>query len=271
MQEIHNDSLTVTYHHGSYIKLTPDWHDKNIICPNSKIYYVTKGEVCVEVGKTKYTARPGDAILIPAGVKHTYHLGDLPYAEKFWFHFDLRCAQTNYFETVDFSYLKHIGITPKLKELFSTVVDSGGNKPSERLSISSAIASIVSIFLDGCNYSRNTPEENDETDKVITFIKKNYYENFTLPSLAEMAKLSQNHFAKKFKEKVGHPPLKYINILRLERAKFLLEHTEKPINTVMEEVGFWDSAHFSKLFKTETGYSPSKFRKALASRKITNK
>ena len=260
------ENFTVTYHHGSYIRLTPDWKNKNVICPNSKIYYVTKGEVCVEVDDRIYTAHVGDAILIPAGIKHSYYLGEDMNAEKFWFHFDIRCAQTNYFDTVNFPYLKHIGSSDNLKELFSAVVEPRSNKPSDKIAVISAITSIVSIFLDGSDYSDNTESKNDETDKVITFIKKNYYEKFTLPYLSEMAKLSPNHFERKFKEKVGYPPLKYINVLRLERAKFLLEHTKKPINTIMEEVGFWDAAHFSKLFKLETGYAPSQFRKALALR-----
>ena len=84
-----------------------------------------------------------------------------------------------------------------------------------------------------------------------------------------MANLTPNYFTKKFKEKTGHTPLKYVNILRLERAKFLLEHTERPISEVMEEVGFLDAAHFSKLFKLGTGYTPTKFRKALSNRKNT--
>ena len=268
MQQLYNDTVTVTYHHGSYIKLSTDWRDKNIICPNSKIYYVTKGEICVEVGTDVYTARRGDAILIPAGVKHTYHLGEAESAEKYWFHFDMRYAQTNYFDLVDFGYIRHIGTDEETRRLFSTVVNTSGNTPTEKLLLLSAISSIVSIFLEGCEFARKESEKEDETDKVITHIKKNYFDKFTLEDLADMAKLSPNHFAKKFKEKVGSPPLKYINTLRIERAKFLLEHTEKPINQVMEEIGFWDSAHFSKLFKSETGYSPSKFRRALAKRKI---
>ena len=267
MEQIYRDSIAISYHHGSHIRLSSDWHDKNVICPNSKIYYVLDGELCVEIENQKYTVRPGDAILIPAGTKHSYHLGELPYAEKYWFHFDLRSAQVNYFDLVDFPYLKHIGKSQKLDALFSSVVNSNGDKPSDKIALASAISAIVAIFLDGDDYYETALPENDEVDKVIAFIKKNYFENFTLPSLAKMAKLSPNHFSKKFKEKVGYPPLKYVNILRLERAKFLLEHTEKPINTVMEEVGFWDSAHFSKLFKAETGYSPSKFRRVLASRK----
>lgn len=271
MADFHNDSISATYHHGSKIILTPDWKDKNVICPNSKIYYVKDGEICVEVKNRVLIAKRGDVILIPAGTKHSYHLTDMGHAEKYWFHFDLRIGQANYFDTIALPYIKHLGEEERLDALFETVVNTKAASPSESLLVSSSIMLIMSIYLEGINYIDSPNEDFDETDKVITYIKKNYFEKFTLNRLSDIAKLTPNYFTKKFKEKVGHPPLKYINILRIERAKFLLEHTEKPINTVMEEVGFWDSAHFSKLFRTETGYSPSKFRKALASRDYSHK
>ena len=56
------------------------------------------------------------------------------------------------------------------------------------------------------------------------------------------------------------------NILRIEKAKFLLEYSDDPINKIMEIVGFDDFAHFTKLFKKETGYSPTKYRNALKKR-----
>lgn len=266
MRNLYNDAITAVYHHGSKITLNATWHDKNIVCPNSKIYYVLSGEICVETDNSSYIARRGDAILIPAGVKHSYHLTDIGEAEKYWFHFDLRAGQYNYFESIDFPYLKNIGYNKSICELFETVINCPSDTPSGRLAVSSSLMSIIGIFLDGSKYIKNDSVENDETDTVIDFIKKNYNEKFTLKQLADMAKLSPNHFAKKFKERIGHPPIKYINALKLERAKFLLEYTAKPINKVMEEVGFLDAAHFSKLFKLETGYSPSKFRRALVSK-----
>ena len=66
MSVLVNEAISVIYHHGSKITLTSEWKDKNIICPNSKIYYVIDGELCVEINGNEYTAKAGDAILIPS-------------------------------------------------------------------------------------------------------------------------------------------------------------------------------------------------------------
>ena len=129
-----------------------------------------------------------------------------------------------------------------------------------KLTISSAIISIITRYLGASVFTEAKGKAEDETDIVIKYIKKNYDERFSLEQLAAMANLTPNYFTKKFKERTGHPPLKYLNILKIERAKFLLEHTEMPINSIMEEIGILDAAHFSKLFKTNTGYSPRRFR-----------
>ncbi len=258
-----NNTLSVTYHQGSMVTLTPKWRDRSILCPNSKLYYILDGEICVETDTEKLIARAGDAILIPAGVKHSYSLTESGYARKYWFHFDIRSGQSNYFDLLTLPYIKHLGIDESIFSLFDSVVNSENKLPSDDLRLSANILSLIAVYAAGADYTELQTEKNDETDKVITYIKKNYFESFTLESLAEMASLSPNHFAKKFKERVGLPPLKYINALRIHRAKFLLEHTKKPINAIMEETGFWDSSHFSKLFKAATGFSPSQFREAL--------
>jgi len=158
--------------------------------------------------------------------------------------------------------LKHLGINEHLCGIFESIVNTNRSTPTGKLSVLSGILSLISLYVKDAVYIENLQRDEDETDKVITYVNKNYSENHTLEGLAEIANLTPNYFAKKFKEKTRNPPLKYINILRIERAKFLLQHSKKNISAVMEEVGFWDSAHFSKLFKSQTGYSPSKFRKA---------
>ena len=267
MSIFYNEAISAVYHHGSRIILNSEWHDKNVICPNSKIYYVIEGELCVEVGNNKLIAKSGDAIVIPAGIKHSYHLTELEYAEKYWFHFDLRVGQRNFFDTVNVPYLKYLGTDNGIEALFDAVVNTDGSTPAASLSVASLLINIISLYTKGAEPTDAKKEASDETDKVIAYVKKNYQDRHTLESLADMARLAPNYFAKKFKEKTGHPPLKYVNILRIERAKFLLEHTSLSISAIMEDVGFLDSAHFSKLFKLGTGYSPSKFRRALSSRK----
>ena len=267
----YNDAISAVYHHGSKIVLNTEWRDKNVICPNSKFYFVISGEICVETENQTLIAKEGDAILIPAGTKHSYHLTELGFAEKYWFHFDLRIGQTNFFDYTDMQLIKHIGNSKQIRGLCEEIVNEQVSTPSQKLYKSSAILSLIGIYMESLNYVNVTPTEKDETDKVITFVKKNYSEKFTLNELSHIANLAPNYFAKKFKEKTGYPPLKYVNILRVERAKFLLEHTNIPINKIMEDVGFYDFAHFTKLFKKETGYSPTKFRSALKRRYVLNK
>ena len=267
MKSLYSEEISAIYHHGSRIVLTRDWHDKNVVCPNSKIYYVLDGEVCVETEREICVAKKGDAILIPAGIKHSYHLTKLGYAEKYWFHFDLKVGQINYFDTIKFPYITHLGCDDDVLNLFKTVVCASDNTPAEKIAMLSSLYSIMTLCLEDAVFLESRSEVIDETDAVIDYMRENYHEKFTLDGLASKANLSPNYFAKKFKERLGQPPLKYVNNLKIERAKFLLEHTDNSIGEIMDEVGFLDSAHFSKIFKLTTGYSPTKFRHVLTSRK----
>ena len=251
--------LTVNFHHGSLTKLNLSWHDKNVICPNSKIYYVTDGEICVTTDKGEFIARRADAILIPEGIKHSYNLTESGYAEKYWFHFDLKIDNADYFNSVRIPFIKHLGCSRELISLFDRVVSADSNA----LTVSSAILEIISLYTQGEEVLEAPLGKRDETDRIIAKIRENYSENYDLDTLAKEAGLSKNHFAKKFKEKTGDSPHKYINSLKLERAKFLLEYTDKSIGEIMDEVGFFDSAHFSKIFRQFTGYSPSMFRSVI--------
>ena len=204
MHNFYSDSISVLYHHGSRITLDNNWHDKNVICPNSKIYYVLDGEITIEIEKDTMIARKGDMVLIPAGIKHSYHLTELCYAEKYWFHFDLRCGQKNHFDSIEMPYIKHIPITKELTDAFDKAVNTIHSTPTNTLTVSSAVMHIISVYLEDCEYKYSPPSETDETEKVVAYIKKNYAEKINLDELAKMAKLSPNYFIKKFSKMLFH-------------------------------------------------------------------
>lgn len=257
------DTLSVTYHYGSKIRLTPKWHDKNVVVPNSKIYYVLSGEITVCANGERLVAKRGDAILIPAGIKHDYFLENVESAEKYWFHFDLRNGSSGFFESVTIPYITHLGTDEDTINLFeSAVAFNSTGKIKDSLESLSAVLSIIARYLESCGYKETEKGCDDEIDLVIKEVKRSYSESYTLNRLAKIAKLAPNYFSKKFKERTGYPPLKYVNTLRIERAKFLLEHTKMPISEIMESVGILDASHFSKLFRATTGYSPKRFRQS---------
>jgi AraC family transcriptional regulator len=60
---------------------------------------------------------------------------------------------------------------------------------------------------------------------------------------------------------MGVTPLNYINQKRVEKGKYLLEHTQFSVGEISEEVGFKDELYFSRVFKKYVGISPLAYRK----------
>lgn len=94
--------------------------------------------------------------------------------------------------------------------------------------------------------------------KVKKIIEENYSdENFALPQLCQKLRMSRSQLFRKLKALVGTSPSEFIRKYRLEKAKFLLETTDKNVSEVSWAVGYKDVSHFSKSFQGEFGYLPS--------------
>ncbi len=260
MNELTIETLSATFYFGAKETLSPLWHDKNVISPNSKVYYVLDGELIVETETEVLLAKKGDMILLPAGVKHNFYLTEKKYAVKYWFHFDLKAGNESFFENYNFPYKIHVGINSHLSNLFDVAISrASGRNANDTLAASGMVMAIVSYYFDHCAYTEKKYTA-DEIDTLIKLVKNNYSENYSLEDLAKHVNLSPNYFVKKFKKRTGHSPMQFIKIIKLERAKFLLEQSNKSVNSIMEQTGFLDSAHFSKIFKARYGHSPKKFR-----------
>ncbi len=252
-------SISAIFHHGEHVMLTNYWQDTGVICPNSKLFYVTDGEIVIETETEKIIAEGGDMVIIPAGTKHDFHLSSLNHASKYWLHFDGTVNGENLFDYYKLPYKIKIGKNEYIETLFQTVLNlSKSNNLSDKLSLTSALCSILSFYAEHCAYLENTV--GDEIDRAIFFIKNKYEEKFSLDELASSVSLSKGYFIKKFKERTGLTPIQYVLTLKIDKAKMLIEQSNLTISAIMEQLGFFDSAHFSKLFKARTGYSPKDFR-----------
>lgn len=69
-----------------------------------------------------------------------------------------------------------------------------------------------------------------------------------LEELARACGLSRSHFARAFKAAVGMPPLQWLLIQRVERAKTLLLNSTLPIDQIAHQCGFADQSHFTRAF-----------------------
>jgi len=78
--------------------------------------------------------------------------------------------------------------------------------------------------------------------------------------LAAAVNLSPSRFAYLFRRETGVPPARYLHMLRMERARILLERTFLSVKEVMAFVGVNDPSHFSRDFRRHHGVAPTGLR-----------
>ncbi len=99
-----------------------------------------------------------------------------------------------------------------------------------------------------------------EFGSVREFLDKNLGASFTVDALAEIVHMSKFHFLRKFKQRTGLTPHRYLVWLRIERAKMLLSRPDLTLQEIAYSLGFSDQSHFTRTFKAATGVSPGRFR-----------
>lgn len=93
---------------------------------------------------------------------------------------------------------------------------------------------------------------------AIEFIKSNLDTKLTITAIAKTCHLSRFHFQRLFKESTGLTVNEYIQQLRTEFAKSLLQKGNKITDTSFEK-GYFDPSHFHKVFKKMWVAKPSQF------------
>lgn len=97
-------------------------------------------------------------------------------------------------------------------------------------------------------------------DIMNQFIHDNFTENITIEELSQIACLSKYHAIRCYQKIEGMSPYKKITILRLQKAKELLNQGFS-ISEVSDVCGFTDYRAFSKSFKKQFGLIPSGYLK----------
>ncbi len=93
------------------------------------------------------------------------------------------------------------------------------------------------------------------------YLESSFTEKISVDQLAEMVHLGRRTFQRRF-QKATHLTVKeYIQKLRIEAAKKLLEENNLTVNEVMYESGYNDTKAFRYTFKKVSGLSPLAYRK----------
>ena len=97
-------------------------------------------------------------------------------------------------------------------------------------------------------------------EQVIDYMRAHVSEELPMSQLADLAAMSERTFVRRFRSVAGMPPGQYLQKMRLDIAKHLLEDTDQPLEKIVSEIGYSDVSSFRRLFKKEVSVSPGAFR-----------
>jgi transcriptional regulator GlxA family with amidase domain len=104
------------------------------------------------------------------------------------------------------------------------------------------------------------PHGDDRIRAVEAFIQARYADGINNEMLSEVACMSERTFLRRFKAATGRVPAAYLQAVRIEAAKAMLEIEVAPVQTVSTQVGYEDVSFFRTLFKRATGMTPAEYR-----------
>lgn len=97
--------------------------------------------------------------------------------------------------------------------------------------------------------------------RVRELMERRLTEKLQLPELAAAAGVSKCHFARAFKQSVGHPPHQYLMLRRIAVAAELIKATDRSLTEISLDIGCSDQSHFSRMFARITGETPRDYRR----------
>ncbi len=135
-----------------------------------------------------------------------------------------------------------------------------------------AVESAKTMVLD-LGRNRQTPYDSftalrDHGDPLVIeaqrSIEQHQTDAFDYDRLAGKLKISRRSLERRFKIRTGFTPLGYLQRLRVERAKRMLEEGTRTFNEITYEVGYEDISFFRKIFVRQTGLRPREYQQKFA-------
>jgi transcriptional regulator GlxA family with amidase domain len=93
------------------------------------------------------------------------------------------------------------------------------------------------------------------------WLREHWRDPNPVEGMIAQSRLSPRNFARRFRKATGLAPLAYVQRLRIERAKQMMENTPTAIDEISAEVGYEDASFFRRIFKRTVGLKPVDYRR----------
>ncbi len=248
------------------IKSADGFYCRNIICEDYLLAYVTKGKFFVEQNGSSFVLGEDEYLLLNKRIEHTYYFDKSLPSELYWMHIrggavDVLAEHINLLSPLPVVG-RNIEIYKAIKlglELCKEHTDE--NFLAHSVNILRAIHCVLKDVWDKKAEERYPPQEIAFRESFEATVQSYAPGKLTLNGICERMHISKYYFCHKFREYYGISPMKYINKLKLDKAKHLLKYSNMKIYAIAEECGFSSCAYFCAVFGKECGMTPDEYRR----------
>ncbi|MDU4694854.1 MAG: response regulator [Paenibacillus sp.] len=146
---------------------------------------------------------------------------------------------------------------------------SGGDRPLQALGIGTDVATFEqfeALLLGLTEYYHEQVRRSVaagrpfSVEDIKAYIDNHYFEDIKISMFTEKYFLSREYLMKLFKQQYGCGIHEYVQKVRMDKAKELLDDSSLKIQEISEMLGYKDKNYFSKAFRNYYDLSPSEYR-----------
>ena len=243
-----------------------NWHE------SLEILYFTSGEAIVSNDFKKIPVSGGDVAVINSNTLHDiYAVSDMHF---YCLIVDRAFCVANYLDTSSMLFdalVRDAEISALMDRFAAEYADKYALCRSQLLR--STALRILALL--GSRYGRDEREQDMSAltfqgiKRVLGYIHSKSHTRITLDELAKLSGISKFYLAREFRALVGCTIVEYVNHVRCENAKRMLQEDQMSIANIAVSCGYPTPSYFTRTFLRETGIHPSEYKKQIREQKKT--
>lgn len=108
---------------------------------------------------------------------------------------------------------------------------------------------------------RTQPHADAAVRDCEQWLQEHFREPSSVARVVAHARMPERTLKRRFKAATGLTLIDYLQNLRIEEAKRLLESSDQAVDEICYEIGYEDASFFRRLFKRRTGVAPAQYRR----------